>query len=184
MLFPPGPFHQKAIKHCVQAFGEGRVHNVTFNSRKEYKDWLNGNAGALARLKRMDERAEMHTSSPFVWLDAHDDKELFVGGCDNTLAFITSLTREAAQRNAADQQSTAERTLEIEPSTCLYTVTRDHDFVIDWVPGHQGSNTLIVCINNCQFDCRTTVLTVPRHVIQVKFLPLVVSVVRASSIRL
>merc|ERR1712086_948746 len=83
------------------------VEDISFPSKEPYKEWL----ASDARPKFTDERADTHTSSPFVWTG---DK--FVGGCDDTL----DLPRAIEYGSQIDQLVAEHQMLVFSKSWCPY----------------------------------------------------------------
>jgi len=83
--FKTCPWHQRAIKAIqkLQDKGEAALVDHTFETRGLFKQWLFSDEG---RKRFQSERAQAHTSSPFVWLNDN----FFIGGHDDTIAYIKS----------------------------------------------------------------------------------------------
>jgi len=78
--FASCPYHQKALAAAKSMVAAGKFSSLddkTMADRDTYKAWL----ASDARPTFTDERAQNHTSSPFVFIGSS-----FVGGCDDTIA--------------------------------------------------------------------------------------------------
>ena len=91
-------YHKRALRAANAFFGASTVSDRTFSSRAQYKQWLQTKDG----LQFSDQAAASHTSSPFVWIN----QDQYVGGCDETLAWISKLRQEAEAAAAAAKQTT------------------------------------------------------------------------------
>lgn len=89
-----------------------------FPDRDAFRAWLSASASAFAENFGADSKATTHTSSPFVWSNAHG----FIGGCDNTLALFRAGV--AAPAVAAPAAPMAPRT-DDDPNA-----TYDYDLVV------------------------------------------------------
>ena len=78
--FTACPYYQKAALAIKQALGS--VHDVVSPTRDEYQVWLKEERPKL----QLEGNAHLsHTTCPFVW---DMDSQQFIGGCDDTLAFL------------------------------------------------------------------------------------------------
>jgi len=103
-------FYQKALAAANAMVEKGTfsaVEDINFPSKEPFKEWL----ASDSRPKFTDERADTHTSSPFVWTG---DK--FVGGCDDTL----DLPRAIEYGSQIDQLVAEHQMLVFSKSWCPY----------------------------------------------------------------
>jgi glutaredoxin len=95
-------YHKRALRAANAFFGASTVNDRTFSSRAQYKQWLQTKDG----LQFSGRTAAEHTSSPFVWIN----KDHYVGGCDDTLAWISKLRQKAEAAAAATRTTTKQTT--------------------------------------------------------------------------
>ena len=98
--FASCPFHQTALEAAAAMKARGdckEVHDMTFASRDEYREWL---LGATGRSAFSSKAAAEHTSSPCVWMTpVNSEKHSFIGGCDDLVELAAAM--ESAQQQAS-----------------------------------------------------------------------------------